>query len=78
MLGTTLGVAYGITPGIDEGTELGSSDGSSDGSNGGTVLGASEGFFKRELVMSFLRDQNWDSHLDLPMVKCLALKKASY
>ena len=28
--------------------------------------------------MAFFRDQNWDSHLDLPMVKRLALKKASY
>ena len=28
--------------------------------------------------MAFLRDQYWDSHLDLPMVKRLALNKASY
>ena len=28
--------------------------------------------------MAFLRDQHCDSHLDLPMVKRLALKKASY
>ena len=28
--------------------------------------------------MAFLRDQHWDSHFDLPMVKRLTLKKASY
>ena len=32
----------------------------------------------RKLEMAFLRDKHWESHLNLPMVKRLALMKASY
>ena len=93
VLGSTLGLDDRVTIGLDDGSDLGYSIGSFDGSDNGifegSLLGVSLGkmlelswvhmmAFSMAIFMAFFRDQHWECHLDLKIVKRLALMKASH